>query len=435
MADYYPLLARAVAGLPTSTPEARRAVYTRAKTALMNQLRGVRPDATEQDLERESRSLDEAVRRLEREYGAAPVRPPMSPGGTAPTARPLAMSPVAGSGERAARPTVARAAAAPSGSVSSDAVDELDPPDAARQLPPHASSIPAPQGESGRPAASQVGAEKSGQVRFWIFLVTIVAVVGVIGVTAYKLRDRPEDLARLKVGPPSQAAPEAGNGKLLGRADEKPAAPTNPVPTVQVSTVPIRPPAPPPGNPAASSDAAPPSPAAAAPAPAPAAPMPGPVASAPVPLPETAPPPAQSTVPPAAEPASPGSPETTPPAAASAPASAPPAPAPAPTPAEAAPPAPAPAAVAAVPSAPPVASSIPVAYRAALLVEAPDDPQRVKTYVGTVIWRNDTASSGQGQPLAVTVRADVDIPEAKLKASMVLQKNTDPAFKASHTLV
>jgi hypothetical protein len=77
---------------------------------------------------------------------------------------------------------------------------------------------------------------------------------------------------------------------------------------------------------------------------------------------------------------------------------------------------------------------LPVAQRAALLVEAPDAPGKVKTFVGTVVWRLDNVSSGASQPLGTAVRADVDIPEAKLKASMIFQKNFDASLSASHTI-
>ena len=44
MADYYPLIARAIAGLDPSAPgEARRALYERARAALIAQLRSVQP--------------------------------------------------------------------------------------------------------------------------------------------------------------------------------------------------------------------------------------------------------------------------------------------------------------------------------------------------------------------------------------------------------
>ena len=78
--------------------------------------------------------------------------------------------------------------------------------------------------------------------------------------------------------------------------------------------------------------------------------------------------------------------------------------------------------------------AVPVAYRAALFVEAPDEPNKVKTYVGTVIWRLDNVSGGSGQPVGTAVHADVDIPNDKLKVSLTLQKNTDPSLPASHTM-
>jgi hypothetical protein len=75
-----------------------------------------------------------------------------------------------------------------------------------------------------------------------------------------------------------------------------------------------------------------------------------------------------------------------------------------------------------------------VSQRAALLVEAPDEEDKTKTYVGTVVWHLDSVSKGEGQPLATVVKADIDIPDAKLKGSMVLQKNLDSTLPASHTI-
>jgi hypothetical protein len=75
-----------------------------------------------------------------------------------------------------------------------------------------------------------------------------------------------------------------------------------------------------------------------------------------------------------------------------------------------------------------------VAYRAALLVEAPDEPNKVKTYVGTVVWKLENVSNGQGQPLSTAVHADIDVPDDKLKVTVDIQKNTDPSLSASHTI-
>ncbi len=68
MADYYPLIARAVAGLdPNASGESRRALYERARTALIAQLRGVQPPLTEAEITRERLALEEAVRKVEAE--------------------------------------------------------------------------------------------------------------------------------------------------------------------------------------------------------------------------------------------------------------------------------------------------------------------------------------------------------------------------------
>ncbi|MGX1743447.1 histidine kinase [Bosea sp. NPDC055353] len=80
MADFYPILARAVAGLPETSPEARRAIYDRARTALVAQLRGLDPPLSEAEIMRERLSLDEAVARIEADYDEAPAPPPASDG-------------------------------------------------------------------------------------------------------------------------------------------------------------------------------------------------------------------------------------------------------------------------------------------------------------------------------------------------------------------
>jgi hypothetical protein len=84
MADYYPLIARAVAGLDKSTGDARRALYERARTALVAQLRSVNPPLSENDVTRERLALEESIRKVEAEaarkgnvdpaVGAAPAR-------------------------------------------------------------------------------------------------------------------------------------------------------------------------------------------------------------------------------------------------------------------------------------------------------------------------------------------------------------------------
>ncbi len=64
MTDYYPLIARAVAGLAKSTGENRRALYERARSALLAQLRNLDPPLAESEITRERLLLEEAVRKV-----------------------------------------------------------------------------------------------------------------------------------------------------------------------------------------------------------------------------------------------------------------------------------------------------------------------------------------------------------------------------------
>jgi hypothetical protein len=67
MADYHPLISRAVAGLDANTGEARRSLYERARAALVGQLRSVTPALSESEITRERLALEEAIRKVEAE--------------------------------------------------------------------------------------------------------------------------------------------------------------------------------------------------------------------------------------------------------------------------------------------------------------------------------------------------------------------------------
>lgn len=77
MADYYPLISRAVAGLEKNNGENRRALYERARAALIAQLRGVTPPLPETDITRERLALEESIRKVEAEAARQfdPARP------------------------------------------------------------------------------------------------------------------------------------------------------------------------------------------------------------------------------------------------------------------------------------------------------------------------------------------------------------------------
>ena len=67
MTDYHPLIARAVEGLDRSTGEARRALYERARNALVAQLRSNQPALLEAHITKERLALEEAIRKVEAE--------------------------------------------------------------------------------------------------------------------------------------------------------------------------------------------------------------------------------------------------------------------------------------------------------------------------------------------------------------------------------
>jgi hypothetical protein len=75
----------------------------------------------------------------------------------------------------------------------------------------------------------------------------------------------------------------------------------------------------------------------------------------------------------------------------------------------------------------------PVAQRVVLYEEDPADPQG-KRYVGSVIWKTDTVSPGPGQPPEIAVRGDLEIPERHLNMTISVRRNTDKALPASHTI-
>jgi putative ABC transport system ATP-binding protein len=71
MNAYYPLIARAVAGLDKSTRESRHALYGRARTTQLAQLRDFDPPPAESEITRERLALEAAIRKVEAE--AAPT--------------------------------------------------------------------------------------------------------------------------------------------------------------------------------------------------------------------------------------------------------------------------------------------------------------------------------------------------------------------------
>ena len=129
MAEFYDVLKRAVGSLPANTGDGRRAVYERARKALIAQLEGFSPPLTPSEITSQRLSLEEAIRKVEGEaarsalgLGQQALRPPSPRQPEAAGASPSVKSP--------APPVVPDAAAkpAPRDSVGPPARDSVNPP-------------------------------------------------------------------------------------------------------------------------------------------------------------------------------------------------------------------------------------------------------------------------------------------------------------------
>ena len=67
MADYYPLIARAVDGLESA--QDRLKLYERGRNALIDELEAVRPPLSQSVITRELLAFEEAIRTVEAELG------------------------------------------------------------------------------------------------------------------------------------------------------------------------------------------------------------------------------------------------------------------------------------------------------------------------------------------------------------------------------
>ena len=79
MNEYERILRRAVAELGESDESARYAVYERARTAVLRQLRAFDPPKTDEEIDQHLEALDAAVEHIESEYALATARPPVRP--------------------------------------------------------------------------------------------------------------------------------------------------------------------------------------------------------------------------------------------------------------------------------------------------------------------------------------------------------------------
>jgi hypothetical protein len=215
MADYYPLIARAVEGLPEQTPDKRHAVYERARTALIAQLRSLDPPLTEAEIQQEGRSLDEAIARVEADYTSPPAGFDADAFSTM-----LADDQPASEGPRSTSSVHGLRAPAPQVAAQEEAEEAYPEPAVAR---PKIDSRPHP------------AMQGKGRARTIIFGSVLALVIAAIAAFAFLWRDKPEDLApETPVAEAPQPAPADSkiNERVGGQAP--PASAPAPAPRQEV---------------------------------------------------------------------------------------------------------------------------------------------------------------------------------------------------------
>lgn len=213
MADYYPLLTRALEALPDRSGDTRRTVYDRARSALVGQLRSLDPPLSDADIARERKALEEAIGRIETEHGGSAAEMAAAEIEAPPPAPAEADEEKRAQEKPAARPWKATVRKA-RGPVPDGRDETKDAPAAA----------PTPARDRPRidTVAAQPGLDPARR-RSLILGTVLLLLVTAVAVTAWLLRDRPGEL-------PPNALAEAGaagegQGKLADRVGGERAAP------------------------------------------------------------------------------------------------------------------------------------------------------------------------------------------------------------------
>jgi hypothetical protein len=474
MADYHSLLMRAVANLPNAgSPATRAAIYGRARKALLEQLRSLRPPLPESDIAREEKALDAAIAEIEGKYepqaGAPPSALPASPS-TASSSAPQAAAvqrpaaPPAPAFAAPARPRSLTGSPSPPrppgqapGAPAPAAVAERSaPPRGQPGVSPQAPTAPAARPAAAAPAAAAPAAPARSQTAAAASAAPArsqTAAAAVSPAPAYGSRaGRPAPLVGTKAGGeeglPGVAALDPARAVRPSKADDPHGAGAPPIVATRSD------------EPVQSAEA--PEVAAEIDRPGSAARPEMEIQRPFAPGVEVARPkrllwiaaavllgvvlavagaailmrqkPQDLAIKPPVEASKPAAPE--PPAKIAERVVPPPAPAPAPAPSSEPKADQSNAQGSAAPASPPAQAANPPAAasagRAAMLVASADNPQKPVVSLGSTTW--SLIPPAPGQPATVAVKAEADIPDLKMHATMTLRKNTDPTLQATHTI-
>ena len=159
MADYHSLLMRAVANLPNAgTPASRGAIYGRAKKALLDQLRSLRPPLPESDIEREEKALDKAIAEIEGKYGAEGAVEPAQAAVAGTPPAPAAAKPGAAPARTSTPPQRAAIQRPVAPAASGPSAPQARPPAQAKPGQPESTpGAPTPPGAAQRPQVAAQG--------------------------------------------------------------------------------------------------------------------------------------------------------------------------------------------------------------------------------------------------------------------------------------
>ncbi|MCW2306211.1 hypothetical protein [Rhodobium gokarnense] len=155
MADYYAILKRALDALPDNTGEARRAVYEKARSALVTQLKSVEPPLAPSEITKQRLALEESIRKVESETARALMgsnRPRAEvPKPVAPASK---IDPQTAAPAEPAKPSAPAERPAPAAPPRFEAPPRREPPASARPAePPAARHAPAAEPRAPEPTA------------------------------------------------------------------------------------------------------------------------------------------------------------------------------------------------------------------------------------------------------------------------------------------